>query len=797
MAEGGSKLTIEELQVLIIAKTSELESKLKSVTSSLDKTAKEAKAKTSAISGVFKKLALGIAALGIGKIIKESISVGMDMVESESLFETSMKNMTDAARKWSEELQSTLGLNAVEVRKNVGVLYNMTTSMGLTSEKAYDLSTGLTELAYDMASFYNISAEEAFQKLQAGITGETEPLKRLGILIDEETVKRYAYAEGIAAEGAELTNEQKVLARYKAILAQTSNAQGDLTRTLNSPANQLRMLSTQLTIFKQNLGTALMPIVQTLLPVLNKVVVKLGEWAKSLNETLAGPIELIKSIFTEKVEPAVEESKNDAEDLASNADDAADSAKNLANETAKTAKAAKGALASFDEINVLSKDTSKAEEDVAITTPSGDYTPSEETKEEEVKVDLSGFTETGERIRELFQEIAKILSSVSENVKPLIDSFKELGVQFGGIFLDVASGPFKDLIDGIGKIVSMVSKNLAPVVKAIGGNIDKIAPGIIQNVSKVLKQISSVFDETSTMGKSIRTLFSAIVPVVNQVFSIVSNLGDLLFSLVDLLMPVIELILPVVTDIATVVFQIVGEATGFINEVLSFGVGLVEKIIVVIKPILGVIQEIYEKVRTLFEYIQPAIQAVFGIIKTVFALITGNFNDLKDIFGDFDSLFKTLLKSIANIFVGLLNLIVDGINKVFNFILIPVNAIIDGLNSAFGWAGCNIPNLRIEIPHIPKLAEGGLAYGPTLAMIGDNPGAAGDPEIVSPLSKLRSYFGEQNRQEVIDGMSRVIQLLTQINEKNSDVYLDGEKISENVEDHLERKADASSTRAFF
>lgn len=793
MAEG-NKLTIEELQVLITAKTSELESKLRSVTSSLDKTAKEAKSKTSAISGVFKKLALTIAALGIGKIIKESISVGMDMVESESLFEVSMKNMADAARKWSEELQSTLGLNAVEVRKNVGVFYNMTTSMGIVSDKAYDLSTGLTELAYDMASFYNISAEEAFSKLQAGITGETEPLKRLGILIDEETVKRYAYAEGIAAEGAELTNEQKVLARYRAILAQTSNAQGDLSRTLNSPANQLRMLTTQLTVFKQNLGTALMPIVQTLLPVLNKVVIRLGEWAKNLQETLAGPMELIKSIFTEKVEPDVDESKSNAEDLASSSEDASDSAKDLADQTVKTAKAAKGALSAFDEINVLAKDTASSQEDTIITTPSGDYTPSDENKEEEVKVDLSGFTETGERIRLLFQDIAQIVATVGESVKPLIGTIKELGLQFGKILLDFSSGPLKDLLAGLGEIISMVSINLSPLVNQIGINISKIAPEVLRNLSKIIKQITSLFSSTSSTGKSVKGFFSGLIPVVDKIYGLITNITEVVFEVINALMPFIEDLLPYVAEIATIAGTIIGEIADFVNHILAYIVELINKMAPALEPLRAQLSALFKFIKDIFEYMNTAVQFVSKIIQGIFALLTGNFSDLKNIFKDFDQLFMNLLKGIANIFLGFINLIISGINKVFKLILIPVNAVIDGLNHI---PMVNIPHVNIEIPQIPKLAQGGIAYGPTMAMIGDNPGASSDPEVVSPLSKLKNYMGAVgNKQELIDGLSQIIKLLTQMNEKDTEVYLDGEKISENVEDRMSIKAGRRSTFAF-
>lgn len=220
----------------------------------------------------FAKLKSSLLSLGIGQILKTSITSAMNAVESESLFETSLGGYANEAREWSQELSGSLGLDPYALRKNVGVLYNMTTSMGLTKDASYQLSTGLVQLGEDMASFYNLSSEEAFNKLRSGITGETEPLKQLDIIIDEATVKQYAYKTGIAEAGTELSNQQKVLARYQAILAQTSNAQGNLARTIDSPANQLRMTLNDLQNASTEFGMALIPVVQTTLPIFRQVV---------------------------------------------------------------------------------------------------------------------------------------------------------------------------------------------------------------------------------------------------------------------------------------------------------------------------------------------------------------------------------------------------------------------------------------------------------------------------------------------------------------------------------------------
>jgi len=232
------------------------------------------------LSSAGKKLTLGIslplAAAG-GAVIK----FAMDAEESENLFKESMGNMADAARKWSEELSDSLGLNEYELRKNVGTFNVMLNSMGMGEQAAYGMATSLTKLAYDMASFYNMKPEEAFQKLQAGITGEIEPLKRIGILVNENTIKIYAYTNGIAKQGEKLTEQQKITARYGAIIEQTAKAQGDLERTMDSTTNRVRILKSRAVELAIDFGTLLIPMFEKGIDVLDRIV----GWFESLDES--------------------------------------------------------------------------------------------------------------------------------------------------------------------------------------------------------------------------------------------------------------------------------------------------------------------------------------------------------------------------------------------------------------------------------------------------------------------------------------------------------------------------------
>jgi phage-related tail protein len=212
--------------------------------------------------------------------------MAMDAVESENLFEVSMGKMANSARAWSESLRKELGLNAYELRENAATFNAMLTSMGLSEKQAYDFSTSLTKLSYDMASFYNLDPSVAFDKLRSGISGESEPLKQLGILVNENTVELYAYQNGIAKTGAELTEQQKVQARYGVIMKQTAKAQGDLGRTLDSPTNKLRIQKEQLKQTGIELGQKLIPLMNKGLDVIKPIIEYISNLSDAQKESI-------------------------------------------------------------------------------------------------------------------------------------------------------------------------------------------------------------------------------------------------------------------------------------------------------------------------------------------------------------------------------------------------------------------------------------------------------------------------------------------------------------------------------
>jgi hypothetical protein len=349
-------VTLEELEIKFKAGFGGLQAQLNTLKTNLDGVDKTAKKTQNAFASMGKIVNTFLSVYAVRALInvgKESLKMANDAVESENLFKESMKGMSGAARDWSDDLSDSLGLNAYAVRKNVGTLNVMFNSMGMGTKKSYEMSTALTELAEDMASFYNLSSADAFTKLSAGMTGETEPLKRLGILVDENTIKQYALANGISSNTKTLTQQEKVLARYGAIMQQTATAQGDMARTIDSPANQLRVLSNTMDQASIAFGRGMQTIQAVAMPTLNALSKAALTAAQAIAYLMGGIGGVSKTnvaaILTTK-RGAVATGK-----LADKLTDTSNAYKKAGGAAKKAAKDANVGLKAFDEINKITE----------------------------------------------------------------------------------------------------------------------------------------------------------------------------------------------------------------------------------------------------------------------------------------------------------------------------------------------------------------------------------------------------------------------------------------------------------
>lgn len=259
--------------------------------------------------------------------------------EAANLFGVSMKGLTVEASAFINKMDTLLGIDPTEAMNNMATIQGLTTSFGMASDKAYVLSKNLTQLGYDLASLKNIPVAESFTKIQAAISGELEPIRRLGVDLSQARLQQELLNLGYSQSVSTLSQADKAVLRYIAIMKQTTDAQGDFARTLSSPANMIRILQAQLNSLARAVGSLLYPALKSILPPLIAAV-------ELVKELVTG----IASLMGVKVEFPDFSSASDAVGGVTDAMD------NTTKATGKAAKAFKNYIMGFDELNVIQKD---------------------------------------------------------------------------------------------------------------------------------------------------------------------------------------------------------------------------------------------------------------------------------------------------------------------------------------------------------------------------------------------------------------------------------------------------------
>lgn len=288
--------------------------------------------------------ALNVAAVAItfrkiGHFIAQAVTESNKYQEDLNLFTVALGQYAAEAQNYAEKVSDVMGIDPAQWLRNQGVFNTLLTGFGDTAERAQLMSQNLTQLGYDISSFFNISIEDAMQKLQSGISGELEPLRRLGYDLSQARLEQTALNLGIKESVANMTQAEKAELRYYAIMTQVTTAQGDMARTLEAPANQLRILQAQLTQAARAIGNIFIPALNAILPYAIAVVQVIREIANAL-ANLAG------FKLTEVDYSGVNSAAVGAGSLADNLDNAAGAAKKLKQYTA-----------GFDELNVFAPNT--------------------------------------------------------------------------------------------------------------------------------------------------------------------------------------------------------------------------------------------------------------------------------------------------------------------------------------------------------------------------------------------------------------------------------------------------------
>lgn len=388
------------------------------------------------ITSVAKKAGATIAAaFGLKKLIdfgKSCTELGSDLTEVQSVVDVVFPNMTAQVDKFAKSAAANFGLSETMAKKYTGLFGTMAQSFGFSEKQAYDMGTALAGLAGDVASFYNITQDEAYTKLKAVFSGETEVLKDIGIVMTQNALDAYALANGYEKTTAQMSEAEKVALRYEFIQKQLSLASGDFLRTQDQWANQIRVLKLQFQSLKASIGKGLinilLPVVKMINTVLKKLMV-LADAFKSFTELITGN----KSSGSSSA-GQMSDLGSAASDASAGLDNASDSADTAASSAKKAGSAAKKAakemrsLMGFDQVNKLSDPSDNDDADSSDDDGSDkglgksnivpDIAPT--------KVNFGELAEGETAIDKLDKKFLNLFESIKKGIEPTVKSLKRL-----------------------------------------------------------------------------------------------------------------------------------------------------------------------------------------------------------------------------------------------------------------------------------------------------------------------------------------------------------------------------------
>ena len=270
------------------ASIQEAREELARASAALDQLEDHTNKSTDAFSRLAKAIGLVMIARKALDTIKTGIDYASDLAEVQNVVDVTFGSATEAINSWSKECLAAYGMNEVSAKRYAGTLGAMLKSSGLAGDAIVDMSKDMVGLAGDMASFYNLDLETAFEKIRSGISGETEPLKQLGINMSVATLEAYALSQGITTAYNEMSQAEQVMLRYNYLMSTTADAQGDFARTQDSYANQTRLLSESWLEFTGIMAEQLLPVLTTIVSWLNNIVAFLTENADMVSAVLVG-----------------------------------------------------------------------------------------------------------------------------------------------------------------------------------------------------------------------------------------------------------------------------------------------------------------------------------------------------------------------------------------------------------------------------------------------------------------------------------------------------------------------------
>lgn len=758
-------MTLEELRVVITAETSGIQQQLNSLKTQMQGTANTVVTQTNRISNAFRNLLkyVSITAItaGLIRFSKSAITAASDLQEVQNVVDVAFGDMANEVNAFAETAIEKLGMSALTAKQFASTFMAMSNGMGIAAQSGKNMSLQLTRLAADMASFYNVSQDVAFTALKSIFTGETETLKKFGVVMTEANLEAYALAQGITKQYSAMTQAEKVALRYNYVLASTTNAQGDFARTSNSWANQTRILAERWNEFKVVLGNILVNILTPMLIRFNQIFAKVIAIAKAI----AGMFGNNNNKVASTAKASVDATNTISAGIGGISDSAATATKSV--------EKLKKSIFGFDEMNILTPQptTSNIGDINAGGVDLGDLSGFED-------IDTSAFDELSDSTKSVQENVGKI----EQHLQNLFKWAKIIAAIVGGGWLlkAIMSG---ELLSGITRIVGGLSGlinamfglgswegALGKNVKALGASFQMLQGSLAGAGQKIVafgKSIVSFFtsplgatiaiiaavvaglvllykncDEfrafvdsawadikkaLSELWDSIKSIWNDLKPALGELWESIKELWE---TLKTLFADIWEALRPIVVFVAEVLVVAVTNAIHMIITILEI---LVEKI-------KGGLQIIIAAANTIINCIKAVVEFLQGVWDIIAGILTGDtqrvIKGLKEVWTGFKNFFKSLWDGLCSIVITAWNTL----SNIFNKIIDKVKNAIQKLKDFLGIGGkvsdttYTVSTSTTNAAHI-KLATGGIVNRPINALVGE----AGK-EAVLPLESNTNWM---------------------------------------------------------
>lgn len=403
------------------------------VTAANEKQRKSYLSLSNQMNGFMRNMAKLVSLKAIAEYLGNAVAKFNDFYEATDLFHNAMGNLSGEADTLISKMQGLLGVDPTKAMTYMATIQSLGTSFGLTSDKAYILSKNLTQLAYDEGSYWNKDVAETFTAMSSAISGEIEPIRRLGVDLSQARLQQELLALGFNKQVSSLSQADKAVLRYIAIMKQTANVQGNLAQTIQSPANQIKILKAQLDMLAKSVGSLLYPAMKSILPPLIAAVQLIREFVQWVAKLMG-----VKVVFTDFTKSA---------DSVGGIGDAMD---NTTDSTKKAAKALKDYTMGFDELNII--DPTQGSSGSGGGASAGNILGD---------VDLSGY----DMFKQYNEEFAKQIDAIKQKIKAMLPLIATVATAFAAWKL---TNLITDIVDAISKMNALKSIVLGLGVFTVG-----------------------------------------------------------------------------------------------------------------------------------------------------------------------------------------------------------------------------------------------------------------------------------------------------------------------------------------